>query len=164
MLLVIFGLAGVGKNYVGEVLAQDFGFAVYDADQDLTPEIIEIIKKGELPGDGARGYYFKLVADKTEKLLPEHKNLAVTQMFRCEKDRVDFLRRFPAARFVLVEADQDKVLNRLGRRQDHLISARFGRRLMSDFEKIGIPFSALDNNGDRPDLQAELKKLLDSLK
>jgi shikimate kinase len=34
-LLVLFGLPGTGKTYVGKILEKDFGFFLHDGDTDL---------------------------------------------------------------------------------------------------------------------------------
>jgi shikimate kinase len=51
LLIILFGLSGSGKNYVGRILRDDFGFLFYDADTDLTPEMQDAIKRQMLIPD-----------------------------------------------------------------------------------------------------------------
>ena len=44
MIIILFGLSGSGKNYVGELLAKHFGFTHIDADQWLTDEMKQSIE------------------------------------------------------------------------------------------------------------------------
>jgi gluconokinase len=49
MLLILFGLPGSGKNFVGRILQEDFGFLFHDADDDLPDEMREAIQSQQIP-------------------------------------------------------------------------------------------------------------------
>lgn len=46
MLLILFGLPGCGKNYVGEILQSSFGFYFYDGDDALTDDMRDCLNNG----------------------------------------------------------------------------------------------------------------------
>ena len=43
-LIILFGLAGDGKTYVGKIFEKYFNYYFYDGDNDLTEEMKEAIK------------------------------------------------------------------------------------------------------------------------
>ena len=43
-LIILFGLPGTGKTYVGKVFEKYFDYYFYDGDNDLTPEMREAIQ------------------------------------------------------------------------------------------------------------------------
>src|SRR5690606_4548719 len=57
-LLVLFGIPGAGKTYVGRVLAADFGFHFRDVDQDLPDEMREAIVNKQPVTDAMRDAFF----------------------------------------------------------------------------------------------------------
>jgi len=158
-LLILFGLPGAGKNYVARVLERKFGYYIYDADADLTPDFRHYVNRGEVvPGD-VRDAYFDIVADRVAVLRPYHKKLAVTQAIIKEKHRVMLLSRFPEARFVWVQAPIGQVISRLQRRTNHQvkrISQEYAMTIASNFEPPRIPHTILLNDGDEQRLVPQI--------
>ena len=69
MFIVLFGPAGVGKNYVAEILKKQFGFYFYDADDDVTDEIRERVIARSLVTSEMGVRYFDIVIITTEQTL-----------------------------------------------------------------------------------------------
>jgi len=46
ILIILFGLPGAGKNFVEDILRDEFEFFYYDIDDDIPEKIKEIVKKG----------------------------------------------------------------------------------------------------------------------
>ncbi len=59
MLLIVFGLPGAGKTYVGKLLKDEFGFYFYDGDRDLTDEMRQALKEKKLFNDSMRDVFFQ---------------------------------------------------------------------------------------------------------
>src|SRR5688572_15751898 len=135
MLLVLFGVPGAGKSYVGHILQDSFGFTFHDADHDL-PDDVRHALANKLPvTDDMRDRFFARVIASTARLramletpsdespqdsdspLPEGEGLGVrvrpcerlviAQAFMKERHRRLILDHFPDAQFVLIETEPD---------------------------------------------------------
>ena len=71
MLLVLFGVPGSGKSFVGNILQEDFGFFHYEADDDLTPPIIDAIINNQSVSAEMRAVFFKRVCEHLRQLARE---------------------------------------------------------------------------------------------
>ena len=58
MFLYLFGLPAAGKNYVGQVLADEFGYTFYDGDLDLTDELRDAVRDGRPFTDPMRDRFY----------------------------------------------------------------------------------------------------------
>jgi gluconokinase len=162
MLLILFGLPGTGKNYVGDILRDDYGFHFYDADPDAPPALKAKVRRGEPLTDEDRDQWFALIADRVKTLQLTYVDIAVSQGTFREKHRRYLLEHFPAAKFVLITASPDVRIQRLSARADHIISAEYALKTDAMFEPPHIPYVTLDNSGTREDVKAQLERLLTS--
>ena len=85
MLLIVFGLPGAGKTYVGNLLRDEFGFYFYEGDRDLTDEMQQALKEKKLFNDSMRDVFFKNLIGKVSQLHKTKKHLVVAQTFIKEK-------------------------------------------------------------------------------
>jgi gluconate kinase len=160
MLIYLFGLPAAGKNYVGEVLAEEFGFHFHDADCDLTAEMHEAIRLGQSFTEAMRDRFYDVVIERIEELTVTHENVAVAQATFKEKHRNRILERFPQALMVLVEADEAVRIERL-QRGNNLITADYARQIAKHYEPPTCDCVVLENNDGR---EAVVKRLADLLK
>ena len=58
MLLILFGLPEAGKNFVGDILKEEFDFFYYDIDDDIPEELKEVVRQGEIIEEGMRNKFF----------------------------------------------------------------------------------------------------------
>lgn len=146
MLLVVFGLPGAGKTYVGKLLEENYGFYFYDGDNDLTDEMKQALKEKKLFNDAMRDIFFQKLIDKVLQLYKTKKNLVVTQTFIKEKYRSQFLKVMPYAKFILVQTKNDVREKRLLQRND--LDLDYASNMIKLFEKPSIKHFKIENNID----------------
>src|SRR3989339_836550 len=134
-LIVLFGLPGTGKSYVGKIFKKYFNYCFYDGDEDLTPEMKAAIKTKTVFTDQMRNIYFKILISKIQRLSKKHKKLVVAQTFIKEKYRINLLEKIPEAKFVLVETDKFIREKRLNERTDYPLNLEYARKMELNFEK-----------------------------
>lgn len=158
MLIIVFGLAGVGKTFVGQVLKDKFGFTFYDGDKNLTSDMQQAIRDKKLFTDDMRDVFFNKLIESVELLSKKHKRLVVSQTFIKEKYRIKFLKAFPNAQFILVQTKKLLRDKRLKKRND--IDLNYVFRMDKIFEKPKIDHFVLENNMDgKEDLEKEIYNL-----
>ena len=158
-LFILFGPAGVGKNFVGEQLRDHFGFHFYDADSDLTEPMVEAIQKKEVFSDELRNRYFDIVSKRTAHLRKEHSKLVVAQAFGAEQNRLDFKKMFPDVTFVLIKAEKSLVEQRIIERNDW-VDVEFCRKIWNTFQTPQLVHEVLDNNDDLQHVVKQLQSLI----
>jgi len=160
MLLILFGLSGSGKNYVGRILRDEYGMHFYDADTDLTPAMQDAIRDQRVIPDAARDAFFQRLVERIEELRKREENLVVSQAIYKEKHREQILRSFPDAQFVWVRAPLDVIAQRLARRTDNPATLAYAEKILSIFEPPRIRHFALDNAGGREDVKQQIEQIL----
>lgn len=146
-MLVIFGLPGAGKTYVGKVLRDDFNFTFYDGDANLTAEMKRAMKQKQIFTDDMRDKFFADLIKSVSVLNKKHKRLGVAQTFIKEKYRRKFLKNFPEAKFVLIETEAKLRKNRLSKRKS-VNDVTYIRSMVKVFEKPHIKHFVLSNNAE----------------
>ncbi len=146
-LFVPFGLPGAGKTYVAHVF-ESFGFFVHDGDDDLPEDMRTAIDASAKVTDEMRDAFFARIIEQTNELIPNHARLVVAQTFIKEKYRLLFLEHFPAARFLLVVADDDVRERRLHERTHQALDPDYARRMTTFFDPPHIPHLTIHNNVD----------------
>lgn len=145
-LIILFGLPGTGKSYVGKIFEKYFDYYFYDGDEDLTPKMKAAIKTKTVFTDQMRNIYFKILISKIKILSKKHQNLVVSQTFIKEKYRVNLLEKIPEAKFVLVETDKFTREKRLNERTNYPLDLEYARKMELNFEKPGVKHSTIVNN------------------
>lgn len=131
--IYLFGLAGAGKNFVGDIIGTLSGRYVYHADQDLTEEMLCAVHEGRVFTPGMRDRFFRVVADRIQELRAVHGPLIATQATYKTQHR-DYLReRIPDIDLVCITASDQKLLERLTKRGDH-VTADYAEKMRSLFD------------------------------
>jgi len=145
MLIILFGLAGSGKNFVGEIFHQHpFSFEFMDGDHYLTQEMRDAIASKQSFTQDMRDQFTEELIDKISKSNAE--NLVVASAFYKEKNRQQLLAAFPDAKLILIEADLDHIQNRLLERND--IGPDYAKKIKINFEQpIDFHGTILNNAG-----------------
>jgi gluconate kinase len=146
-LWVAFGLPGAGKTYAARVF-EEFGFKMHDGDDDLPDAMRSAIAVSQPINDSMRDLFFSQIIASAEHLWPEYPQLVIAQTFIKEKYRHQFSDTFPAARFVLVEADLAVRERRLARRTHQVLDPDYVRKMDRIFELPHIPHQVISNNED----------------
>ena len=157
-LIILFGLPGSGKTYVGNVIAKNFPYYFHDGDLDL-PEAMKQRLAKKLPiTDSMRDIFFDQINQQIQRLKQTHKNIVVAQTFIKEKYREQLLTLFPELHFLLIEAESSIREKRLADRLDYPLDLEYSRSMVSNFDPPTIPYSIIVNNTDGE------KELLEQLK
>lgn len=160
MILVVFGLPGVGKTYVSNILNKEFGFFVYEADEDMQKDLKDAIVKGKVT-DQLRDIFFIHLIKKVQQLSFHHKKIVVSQTFIKEKYREQFMKAFPKALFILIDAESNIREHRLMTRNTWQLSLEQWRYMSALFEDPKIKHFILKNNDEgEKNLRQYLRKLL----
>lgn len=158
-LLILFGPPGVGKNYIGAYLRDNHGFHHYDADEDLTAALKTCARQEQPFPQPLRDEYFQIVIQNIQTLMLSHPHLVVSQAIAKEVNRLQIARHFPAGKFILIEADETTVANRLRTRKDW-ISVEYAQKIRQIFESPQLPHATINNNEDATDLPSQIKSLV----
>lgn len=159
MLIYLFGLPAAGKNFVGRILAETFGFTFYDGDLDLTEEMRDAVREERPFTTAMRDRYYAILIDRIGELLREFPDLAFGQATFKEHHRELIREAFPDVVFVLVEADAAVRADRLAR-GGNPVTVEYAQLIDSLFEKPRHPHFVITNNDDRADAVRQLDSLL----
>jgi gluconate kinase len=157
-LFVLFGLPGAGKTYTGKIAEKFFGYHLYEGDQDMSNAYKKAVME-ETMTDALRQDFFDRLIENIGKL--QEDNIIVAQTFIKEKFRKQFLKAFPNAKFILVQASDDIREKRLLHLNRFALSLEKWRRMENIFEKPGIHHETIDNNKEGEDVvRKQLQKLM----
>lgn len=131
--IFLYGLAGSGKSYCGELLARKFGYRSYDLDQHITDAMREAIREGRPFTDEIRDEFFRLLIDVLGPLLHSEPKIIVMQGAYKERHRSLIKQAFPEIEFVCVTAPVEVISQRLSRRGDS-VGAGYAASIARNFE------------------------------
>ena len=157
--IYLFGLAGAGKSYVGQLIAANSDYNPYEADQDLTPEMRAAIKNKQPFTDDMRDNYYALILQKIQTLLKEHSRIVVMQATYKQRHR-DMLKRALGNNLALLEvcADQNVLVQRLIDRGDQVDPA-YAHSIAKNFEVPNPSQLKIINNADDSSVIKQLNQL-----
>lgn len=147
-LIILFGLPGTGKSFIGKIFKEYFDYYFYDGDNDLTEEMKEAIKAQRVFTDQMRDVFFEKLIRNIQELKSRHKKLVVAQTFIKEKYRVDLLKKISGAKFVLIETKKSIREKRLTQRKDYPLDLEYARKMEANFDKPIIDHLRIVNNVD----------------
>ena len=153
------GVTGCGKTTVGAQLAQDCGWAFFDADDFHPAANVAKMKRGAPLTDEDRWPWL----DRLNALLLEHERQGKSLVLACSalkqvyRDRL--ARGCAAAHFVLLDGDRELIRARLAARQGHYMNPKL---LASQFAILERPPDALrlDAAGSPEALVLSIRKTL----
>lgn len=145
-LIILFGLPGTGKTYVGKLFEKYFDYYFYEGDNDLTPEMKVAIKTKTVFTDKMRGIFFEILINKIKALAEKHTKLVVTQTFIKEKYRLQLIKVVPEAEFILIKTKKSIREKRLLERIDYPLDLKYARKMEINFDKPIIDHVTINNN------------------
>ncbi len=134
MIVVVCGVAGVGKTTVGRSLARELGWKFYDADNFHPVANIKKMKQGIALSDEDRQPWLEKLRQSIERCLAEQKN-AVFACSALKKAYRDRLRVTKEVKFVFLRASRTRVAEQLQRRRGHFMPATLLDSQFADLEK-----------------------------
>lgn len=155
--LFLFGLAGSGKSFVGNLIAERAGWHVYHADDDLTDEMKLALAEHRPFTGPMRDRFFALIVDKILQLQLQHPRLVITQAVYKQQHRDYLLARIPDMELVCVNAEDATILRRINRRSDG-ISIASAAALRADFEAPVADCRIVVNDSDASAIVRQLNR------
>ena len=153
MIIVILGVAGVGKTTVGQALANSLGWTFYDADDLHRAEDRERMRRGEALTDALRQPWLDRIRAMLEQAVERAENVVVACSALKQQYR-DMLSRGLPTRFVFLTADEEVLQARLQQRTGHFAGATL---LDTQLATLEPPADALTLDAAQPvDVLVEL--------
>ena len=143
-LVFLYGLAGVGKNFCADALAEAVGYKVYDLDAELTPQMREAISNQRSFTDEMRDEFFHGVSHTLTELKARHPWLIVTQGAYKRRHREMVAMNHPEMTFVWIDAPTDIIMNRLSARGD-TVSPEYAASISMNFERPENGYTLLND-------------------
>ena len=134
MVIIVMGVAGVGKTTVGRLLAEQLGWLFADADDYHSADNIEKIRSGIPLSDDDRSTWLRQLRAIICDWIGHGRN-AVLACSALKRRYQDELRAGPEVRFVLLNGDADLIAQRLGARQGHFAGAAILTSQFADLEE-----------------------------
>jgi gluconokinase len=159
MVVILFGPPGVGKNYVGRILAQNYQFFFYDADEDLTADMAAAIEKEQAFTPEMRQHFFNIVNEKIHALKKQHRHVAVAQALIKESNRLQLKKALPEAHFIQIIANLQRIKQRIETRNDW-ISWEFAEKLHALFEAPQLKHYDIYNNSNADDVKKQFEQVM----
>lgn len=152
MIYVLFGPPGVGKTYIGGLIAQYKDWHFFDADTIY-------LNDDELRYLLANGKYDQTVRDKFVKKLimtVQHmlsvnggRDIVIAEAFTKEKNRSEFMKYFDEqVSYIMIHASRDLAFERMRARmkkEEHVVDESVFEFIWDEFEAPKIPHKILRN-------------------
>jgi len=161
MLLILFGLAGAGKTFVGRFLADHYGFHHEDGDQWLTIEMLAAISNKKPFTQEMRDRFTGEVVKHIASLNTEYTDVVISQALYKQKNRDQILKKFPHAIFVQVDASDDVIFSRLIARSNE-VDPKFANVIRKNFERMDVSFTIHNNDNEHIEGFNELSSIIQS--
>jgi len=164
MIIYLYGLPAVGKNFIGELLKERYGFYFQDADKYLPKEMKFKLQKGIHFTIDEVAHYHDIIACKILQLKIKHNNLVITQasLFKDHRKKIKELN--PLVNFILIKADLKTVLERLKKRKG-LVTKEYAKDLQK-YLQISDKDPIIFNNKNQSNhtISKQIEKLFPELK
>jgi gluconokinase len=140
----LYGLAGAGKNFVGDLIGKLSGRFVYHADQDLTDEMRCAAREGRIFTPAMRDTFFRVVADRIIDLQRIHGPLVATQATYKTQHRDYLQSRIRDIDLICITASDAKIVERLTKRGD-FVTADYAAKMRGLFDPPAADSRIIEN-------------------
>ena len=134
MVVIVFGVSGVGKTTIGKLLAQEVGWHFYEADDFHSRPNIDKMRRGIPLTDADRWPWLESLLQLIERSLEAGENavLACSALKRAYRQR---LRVSDEVKFVFLRGDYALIEKQLRRRHGHFMNPELLRSQFADLEE-----------------------------
>lgn len=153
--LYLIGLAGVGKNHVGDLIGRLFEYHVYHADSDLPAGMREAVANNEPWTREQVDGFHSIIRRRTRELLEVHPRVVVTQATYFQRYRDLISEEVPEIEFLWIVADHEVNLRRIRERQDY-VSVEYFEATLHYFETPPAGTKRIRNNGSDEEIVRQL--------
>lgn len=157
---ILFGLPGSGKDFVGKIFRDSFGYVFCEGDQSFTDGMREYLSQGKVVTPKIKREYLDVLMNKIRILRSEYSNVIVTDALFNESERQLLAENFPDAKFVLIETTQEIRERRIDQRVQ-IAKKEFSKASRSFFEPPKLPHEKILNISDEFAIQAQIKRILE---
>ena len=146
MIIYLYGLPGVGKNYIGEIFKNKFNFIFIDADDYLPINMKTKLKNGEHFTKEEVSNYHKIIAYNIFELKSQYSKLVITQasLFREHRKLIKNLN--PEINFIHIKSDINTINKRIEDRNGY-VTKEYSDHLQKYLE-VGTNDKYIENNLD----------------
>ena len=159
MIYVLFGPPGVGKTYIGGLLAKHKKWHFFDADTIYLndDELRYLLESGQYDQNVRDKFVKKLIMTVQHMLSTDgSKDLVIAEAFTKEKNRSEFMRYFDSQiEYIMIHASRDVAFERMRKRmkkEDHVVDENVFEFVWDEFETPKIPHKIL-RNIDKSDVE-----------
>ena len=152
MIYVLFGPPGVGKTYIGGLLAKDKAWHFFDADTIYLndDELRYLLASGRYDQKVRDKFVHKLIMTVQHMLAVEgDRDIVIAEAFTKEKNRDEFMRFFDGqVQYIMVHSSRDLAFQRMRSRmikEDHVVDENVFEFVWDEFEVPTIPHKILRN-------------------
>lgn len=152
MIYVLFGPPGVGKTYIGNLLAKSKNWHFFDADTIYLndDELRYLLESGQYDQNVRDKFVKKLIMTVQHMLsVDSSKDLVIAEAFTKEKNRSEFLKYFDSQiEYIMIHASRDIAFERMRKRmkkEDHVVDENVFEFVWDEFEAPKIPHKILRN-------------------
>ena len=134
MVVILFGVSGAGKTFLGEILARELGWMFYDADNFHPPANIEKMQRGIPLTDEDRGPWLESLRAHIERCIAANES-AVLACSALKKKYRDHLRAGEEVKFVFLRGDRALISAQIENRQGHFMNPSLLNSQFADLEE-----------------------------
>ncbi len=152
MIYVLFGPPGVGKTYIGGLLAKTMGWHFFDADTIYSndDELRYLLTSGNYDQRVRDRFVNKLILTVQHMLAVDgNKDLVIAEAFTKEKNRAEFMKYFDEqVMYIMIHASRDIAFERMRmrmRKEEHVVDEGIFEFVWAEFETPKIPHKVLRN-------------------
>ena len=134
MIVIVFGVSGAGKTTIGKLLAEQFGWRFYEADDFHPSANIEKMRSGHPLTDKDRRPWLNLLREQITRSLAAKENavLACSALKRAYRER---LRVSDDVKFVFLRGNYALIERQLRRRRGHFMNPALLQSQFADLEE-----------------------------
>lgn len=158
MIVIVMGVAGVGKTTVGTLLAKQLGWKFADADAYHSPGNVKKMASGIPLTDADRQPWLGLLREAIQSWITNRQDVVLACSALKESYR-EYLSVDPAVRFVFLNGPRPLIEERIRQRTGHYMHREL---LESQFETLeqpaGIP--KIDVSAAPPEIVREIRRAL----
>jgi gluconokinase len=134
VVIIICGVSGAGKTFLGKLLAEELNWQFYDADDFHSQGNIEKMRSGIALTDEDREPWLRRLRELIEQCLAEDAN-AVLACSALKKKYRDVLRVNDQVRFVFLRGEYATVARQLEGRRGHFMNPQLLRTQFANLEE-----------------------------
>jgi len=156
--LYFYGLAGAGKTYVAQLVGELSGRPVYDADDDLTPELQRALAERRHFTLEMLDRFFEIVCLRINELAKTHGPIVVSQATYRRRHREYLATCVKDMDMICVTAPDETILERLRSRGGE-VTPEYATLMKLGFDPPPPGAKIIENDGDEAGIVRQLSRM-----